>query len=172
MQEFSPKARKGALMLHVVCCATWMGAATGMMVLILWRGGTAETDESFATIWMAIKTIDDLVIIAAAGSSFLSGCLLCWGTKWGFFKWYWVAIKFVLTAILVVFGATCLGPWINQAAAIAAEQGASGVQDLGFRRLYSRLCLWGSLQMAVLLAIFWLSVFKPWSRIRKSLASK
>ena len=47
--------------------------------------------------------------------------MLSWRTKWGFFVWYWVGFKLVATILMVVFGATCLGPWIDRTAADVAK---------------------------------------------------
>ena len=165
MKEFGPTARKTALTAHVICCGTWLGAATAMMVLILGRGFFSASDTAFASTWLAIKTIDDFVIIAAAGSSFVTGCVLSWGTKWGFFKWYWIACKLIATTVMVAFGAFCLGPWINAATAQAVEQGVAAMATDRFWKTYLRVSTFGTIQVIALLVVFWISIFKPWGKI-------
>ena len=165
MREFSPTPRKAALTAHVICCATWLGAATAMMVLIVARGRVATSDAVFSSTWLAIKTIDDWVIIAAAGASFLSGCVLCWGTKWGFFKWYWIVTKLIATAVMVAFGACCLGPWINLATELAVDGGVKAVSTERFGRTYALVCGFGTIQVSALWVIFGISIFKPWGKI-------
>lgn len=165
--EFGPSGRKGALTLHVICCGTWLGAATAMMALIAWRGRGSSSDMVFASTWQAIKTIDDFVIIAAAGSSWLSGCALSWGTKWGFFRWYWITTKLILTTAMVAFGALCLGPWINMATEMAVEQGMGAADTSRFRQTYFLVSVCGTLQVLALLVIFWISIFKPWGKLGK-----
>lgn len=165
MKEFGPTARKTALTVHVICCGTWLGAATAMMVLIVSRGLASSSDTAFASTWLAIKTIDDFVIIAAAGASFVSGCVLSWGTKWGFLKWYWIAVKLVATTAMVAFGAFCLGPWINLATEIAVEEGVSATMTDRFWRTYLLVATFGTIQVFALLIVFGISIFKPWGKI-------
>ena len=165
MKNFGVRGRKIALTIHLICCGTWLGAAIAMMILITLRGQHFESDELFTSTWIAIKAIDDFVIILSAGVSFLSGCVLSLGTNWGFLKWYWIIVKLVVTTILITFGAFCLGPWINGATAIAGEYGIKAQKMVEFTRLYSLVSIFGTLQVFALMTIFGISVFKPWGKV-------
>ena len=166
MKNFGPQGRKVALTLHLVCCATWFGAATAMMTLIISSGQTNKPGDALAATWRAIKTIDDGVIIASAGASFVTGCVLSLGTNWGFIKWYWILVKLVTTAVLIAFGASCLGPWINAATALVTQHGQEAMDMENFNDLYFRIRLLGTGQVFVLALIFGVSVFKPWGKTR------
>lgn len=41
------------------------------------------------------------------------GVLFCWLIVWGFFKFYWVIIKWIIISILIIFGIFWLSFWIN-----------------------------------------------------------
>ena len=166
MKNFGPQGRKVALTLHLVCCATWFGAATAMMTLVISSGQTDKPGDALTATWSAIKTIDDGVIIASAGASFVTGCVLSLGTNWGFIKWYWILVKLVTTAVLIAFGACYLGPWINAATAVVAQHGQEAMTMESFKHLYFRICILGTGQVFVLALIFGISVFKPWGRTR------
>ena len=93
------------------------------------------------------------------------GCVLSWGTKWGFFKWYWIACKLIATAAMVALGAFCLGPWINAATAQAVEQGVAAKATDRFWRTYLLVSTFGTIQVVALLVVFGISIFKPWGKI-------
>lgn len=165
MMEFQPKVRKAALTVHILCCGTWMGSAIAMGVLIVWLGRSTDSDSAFAATWMAIKLIDDFVIIPSAVASFVTGCVMSWGTKWGFFKWRWIVAKIFATTALIAFGVIVLGPWVNVLAANAAEFGLDALKDPGFHQTYWGASVFGGIQALGIATVFAVSVFKPWGRM-------
>lgn len=162
--EFQPKVRKAALTFHILCCGIWMGSAIAMGMLIVWLGRSTESDSAFAATWMAIKMIDDFVIIPSCIASFVTGCVMSWGTKWGFFKWRWIVAKIVATTTLIAFGLIVLGPWVNELAAIAAESGLNALTDPRFIQTYWMASVFGALQSLGIATVFAVSVFKPWGK--------
>ncbi|MEC8390484.1 MAG: hypothetical protein VXZ49_07355, partial [Planctomycetota bacterium] len=84
----------------------------------------------------------------------------------GFIKWYWILVKLVTTAVLIAFGASCLGPWINAATALVTQHGQEAMAMENFNDLYFRIRLLGTGQVFVLALIFGVSVFKPWVKTR------
>lgn len=164
-QNLSPQGRKWVLSVHLACVATWFGAAVAMVLLIGVRPRTFATDEALVAYCNCVALIDDFIIIAAAGGTWLTGTILAWKTNWGFFKWYWVALKFISTTAMVLFGATCLGPWITETASIARSQGLDALQNPRFQTVSNRSLIWGLAQTVVLAGIVFVSVFKPWGKI-------
>ena len=164
---FGPTARKWALTFHLLSIGIWMGAAIAMMTIALLRPSRPASDAGLLAYCLAIKLIDDWVIIASAGASLISGLLLSWKTKWGFFTWYWVAFKLVSTVIMVTFGATCLGPWINATASLAETQGLAAMDNPEFTSDIDSVRIWGTLQILLLVILIVVSVFKPWGKLRR-----
>lgn len=160
-----PMGRKAALTVHLLFVALWFGAAIAMVLLIALRPAKLQSDSELVAYCVCVTWIDDWIIIGAAGGSLLSGLFLSWKTPWGFFKWYWVSIKLVATVAMVAFGATCLGPWINQAHQLAAAKGLSALQDVNFQVANRRVLIWGVLQILLLALLIGISIFKPWGRI-------
>jgi len=62
----------------------------------------------------------------------------------------------------VVFGATCLRPWINLAHQISVAKGLSAISDGTFQVANQRVLTWGVIQILVLAFLIGVSVFKPW----------
>jgi hypothetical protein len=166
MKEFGPRARKWAVSLHVGFASLWFGSAFAM-VLVMWLRPAAPASEGELLAWcLAIKLIDDMVIIGSAAGSLLTGLLLSWKTKWGFFIWFWVAFKLLATVCMVVFGATCLGPWIDETAALVRCDGLDALAGPSYVAATSLASICGSLQVALLAFILGVSIFKPWGKIR------
>jgi len=163
-KKLSPKGRKWALSVHLVFVGTWFGSAIAMVLLIAARPREFASGEALAAYCNSVAMIDDWIIIAAAGGTWLSGSFLAWRTNWGFFKWYWVAWKFLSTTAMVLFGATCLGPWITETASIAGSAGLDALQDARFQTVSKRSLICGIAQIIVLAGIFFVSVFKPWGK--------
>lgn len=164
-KPMGPEGRKWALTIHLLFVALWFGAAIAMVLLIALRPTALKSDSELVAYCKCVKIIDDWIIIGAAGGAMLSGLFLSWRTNWGFFKWYWVAVKLIATVAMVAFGATCLGPWINQAHEIATLKGLSAVSDSAFVVANQRVLTWGAAQILLLAFLIGVSVFKPWGRI-------
>ena len=165
VKKLGAKGRKWALSFHLVFVGTWFGSAVAMVMLIALRPPVFGSDGALVAYCNCVAMIDDFIIIAAAGGTWVTGTFLAWRTNWGLFKWYWVALKFISTTAMVLFGAICLGPWITETATIARSAGLDALQDARFHTTTTRSLIWGTVQTAVLAGIIFLSIFKPWGRI-------
>lgn len=166
--ELTPRGRKIVLALHILSAGLWLGAAVAMVTIMWLRPAAPQVAEELLAWCLAVKLIDDAVVIGSAGGSLLTGLYLCWRTRWGFFVWYWVAFKLIATVLMVVFGATCLGPWIDRNAAIASRLGLHALNDRVFQTDETRVAIFGAIQATFLAVIVAVSVFKPWGRITYS----
>jgi hypothetical protein len=165
MAYLGPVGRKWALILHLLCMALWLGSAIAMMTIAILRPNPPQTGVELAAHWLAIKLIDDFVIIGSAGGSLLTGLFLSWKTKWGFFQWYWVAFKLIATVGMVIFGATFLGPWIDATAAAAQRHGLAALEQPEYSQPMTQMLIWGTVQIVLLIAIVVISIFKPWGKV-------
>ncbi len=113
---------------------------------------------------VALKLIDDWVVIPSATGSLLSGLLISWLTPWGFFKWRWVTVKWVITVTVALFGGFCLGPWLNGMEEMAAAAPQLVLQNPAF--LSSRQLMMVSVgpMLVLLLFMVFISVLKPWKK--------
>ncbi|MER3495155.1 MAG: hypothetical protein C4323_25050 [Mastigocladus sp. ERB_26_2] len=120
-------------------------------------------DELYA-INSVLKLLDDFVIIPAANLSLLTGGLLCWLTVWGFFKHYWVIVKWIATVTLITFGTLWLGSWTNAMTAISQAQRLQALQNPLYVFDQKAIIVGAIIQTASILAIIAISVLKPWGR--------
>jgi len=100
----------------------------------------------------------------AAIASVITATFLCWLTNYGFFKFYWVIAKWVLTTALIIFGTFRLYPWSEAATSIS-----NTVREKAFTNpLYvfdtQGVLIGGVIQLLSLLIIIGISVIKPWGK--------
>ncbi|MDJ0516314.1 MAG: hypothetical protein QNJ74_08665, partial [Trichodesmium sp. MO_231.B1] len=111
-----------------------------------------------------VKLLDDWVVIPAANITLLTGALLCWLTIWGFFKFYWVITKWILTSTLIISGTLWLGPWTNAMTSISDAERLQALNNPLFMFDTKGIVIGGSIQILSLIFIFIISFLKPWGR--------
>ena len=147
--------------LHISFGAAWIGAGASILLLSYVKGFPG--DELYA-VSAAQKFLDDRIVVPAAYGSLITGILYSWLTEWGFFKFTWVAVKWVLMVAQIVFASAWLGRWINDASAITAAR--KGMAPLNPAYLHDQLMIarFGPLQVAFLVVMVFVAVLKPWGK--------
>jgi len=141
----------------------WLGGIVTLLLLsVAFRAPTS--DGALAAVRSAMKLIDYGVIIPACFGSLLSGIGFMALTNWGFLKHRWVIIKWSATATMIVFGALCLGPWVDATAAMATDSGVSALARDEYTQTAGRVTIFAAVQLLLLVALVVLSSFKPWGR--------
>lgn len=111
-----------------------------------------------------INLLDDFIVIPAAIGSVVTATILCWQTNYGFFKFYWVITKWILTTGLIMFGTFWLFPWGNTAEAIAHTEGLGAFNNSIYRFDAEGVLIGSALQVSLLFVIIVVSTLKPWGR--------
>ncbi|MUG94749.1 hypothetical protein F7734_21225 [Scytonema sp. UIC 10036] len=163
MKKLSVKQKNWLLTFHVAFGGIWFGTALCMVAIALGTQNTSNGDELYA-INSVLKLMDDFVIIPAATLSLITGGLLCWLTIWGFFKHYWVIVKWIATVALIVVGTIWLGPWTNAATAISQVERLQALQNPLYVFDKTGMLVGGIMQTVCVLVIIGISVLKPWGR--------
>jgi hypothetical protein len=147
--------------LHIVCTCAWVGA--GVCMFLLNFVARPNNSHDLYVVMAALRLIDDWAIIPAAVGSLLTGLLLSWLTPWGFFKWRWVTVKWLLTVAMTVFGMAYLSPWLHQMADISAADPGGALQNETFLANRWLLSLSAGPMFLSMFFLVFLSVIKPWS---------
>ena len=163
MSKLNLDQKKWLLSLHIGFAALWTGTVLSMFLLSLQNISTANADALY-TLNAAITLLDDWVVIPAAIGSVVTATVLCWGTNYGFTKFYWVLTKWFLTTGLVVFGTFWLFPWGNNAETISRQKGLQALADSAYTFDAMGVLLGTATQALFLLVIIGISVLKPWGR--------
>jgi F0F1-type ATP synthase assembly protein I len=161
--KLSLQQKNWILSFHIGFAALWTGTVLSMFLIALRNKDTTNSDILFA-LNSAINLLDDVVVIPAAIGSVITATLLCWQTNYGFFKFYWVIAKWILTTGLMIFGTFWLFPWGNAAEDIASSEGLNAFKNSVYL-FDARGVLIGTLiQVLFLFIIIAISTLKPWGR--------
>lgn len=151
MKKLGPKWMKALKILHIALATMWIGGALSMMALMLL---TEVTDaSSMLTRAQILKVIDDYLIIIGANGCIVTGLLYGIVTKWGFFKNRWIIAKWILTILMMASGTFLMGPCVNGNVSITDK--ATYMANV------EQTMFWGWVQLAMLLIVVILSVWKP-----------
>jgi F0F1-type ATP synthase assembly protein I len=161
--KLSLHQKNWVLSFHIGFAALWTGTVLSMFLLAFRNSKTANADILFA-LNSAINLLDDVVVIPAAIGSVVTATILCWQTNYGFFKFYWVITKWILTTGLIIFGTFWLFPWGNAAEAIAQSEGLTAFNNPVYRFDATGVLFGSVLQVSCLCAIILISTLKPWGR--------
>lgn len=163
MPKLNVKQKNWLLLVHVAFGSIWFGTALCMVAIALKNTNTTNGDELYA-INASLKLLDDFVIIPSANLSLLTGGLLCWLTIWGFFKHYWVIVKWIATVTLISTGTVWLGPWLNAATSISDVERSQALSNPLYTFDIKGVLIGAVIQTLCVLAIIGISVLKPWGR--------
>jgi hypothetical protein len=163
MPKFSIVQKKWLLSIHIGFAALWLGTVLSMFLLSVRNIGSNDA-KVLNTLNSAINLLDDWIVIPAAIGSVVTATLLCWGTNYGFTKFYWVIVKWILTTSSIALGTFWLFPWGNAAEMLSSEEGLKALSNPVYE-----FDAWGVLlgtlaQVFCLLIIIIISVLKPWGR--------
>jgi hypothetical protein len=162
MAKLKPKQKAWVVGFHVFFAGTWVGAAICLiLVLFLSQPDSGDALHAFN---MSAKIIDDVVIIPAAIGSLITGLLISWFTNWGFFRYKWVTVKWVLTVASMIFGTFWLGPWLNGMEAISAAERIQALQNDTYLHYQQMNAIFGRVQLGSLIFMVFISVLKPWKK--------
>ncbi len=162
VKPISARSTRWLKTVHIVLAGLWLGGATGLVAMNL--GLDATSGGQLFGQDLAMKLIDDFVVIPAAIGTLITGLLYSIFTKWGFFKHTWVIVKWAITLIAIIMGTFFLGPWLNSLPPISSAQGLEAFADPIYQQNRTLNLWFACLQVATLLTATWLSVFKPWAK--------
>lgn len=167
MKKLGVKGRAWLKGFHVFFSCAWLGTALSMMLVMLLKSTLPNGDELYAAM-ASIKLMDDFIIIPAALGSLITGLLICWLTNWGFTRFNWVMVKWVVTIALVLFGTFWLGPWLNGATAMADAERALALQNSTYLYYRQMNLIFGSAQALILVILIFITALKPWGSRKKN----
>lgn len=161
--KLSLQQKNWVLSFHIGFATLWTGAVLSMFLIAFRNKDSTNADILFA-LNSVINLLDDFVVIPSAIGSVITATLLCWQTNFGFFKFYWVIVKWVLSTALIIFGTFWLFPWANEATAISSGEGLRSLQNPVYSFDAIGVLLGTLVQVLFLFVIIPISVLKPWGR--------
>ena len=155
--------KRWVLVLHLTLACLWVGGVVAMLGLDLAKDGWGRAD-ALAAIDRAIFTLHETVVVTASLSFVFTGLVFSALTPWGFVQFRWVVAKWLATLALAVWIVMVATPAGNGLSAASDVLGAAarfspeyGAAQGAFRRALGA-------ELAVLVGVLAVSVFKPWGR--------
>jgi len=142
--------RQLTVWLHILTSVGWMAQVMTLCLLLsvaLAADGAPVRDAATA---MALK-VDARLVGPMADASAFTGVMLAAATPWGFFRHWWVLAKFTITLVQLVLGIFLLSRTLEHSVAA----GPAPAQIAGTALMAGAIAFQG-----------WLSVAKPWGRVR------
>lgn len=163
MPELSLNGKRIVKCIHIFFVCTWIGAGISMLLLGFAKEHITNGDELYA-INYSMKIIDDYIVIPSAFGTLITGLFFSWFTQWGFFKFYWIIVKWITIIAQILFGSFFLGPWLNGAEAIADAERIQALQNQTYLYFSQMNIYFGILQVLLLVLVVFVSVYKPWGK--------
>lgn len=126
------------------------------------------TDGRYAnSFYVATKMINNFVMLPGAIGSIITGFLFGLLTNWGFFKFRWITVKWILTLTAILIGAIWLGPWIGDLIKLSAKKGFIPSENPTFLLYEQKFLALHIFQTIIIMSMIYISVFKPWKSAAK-----
>lgn len=142
--------RQLTVWLHILTSVGWMAQAMALCVLLAVGLAADDTVVRDAATAMAHR-IDGRLLAPMAGVSACTGIVLAAATPWGFFLHWWVLTKFTISMVQVYAGIFVLSPALTA----SLDDGPSLGLVVGTALMAGAIAFQG-----------WVSVRKPWGRVR------
>ncbi len=150
MDAMTKTWRQLTVWLHILTSVGWMAQAMTLCLLLAAGLAAGEPSVRDAATAMALK-VDGRLVGPMADASAFTGIMLAAATPWGFFRHRWVLIKFTITVVQLFLGIFLLSPTLEH----SATAGPAPAQIAATALMASAIAFQG-----------WLSVAKPWGRVR------
>ena len=147
---------------HMFFACLWGGGAMGLVILQL--AIRPQTGDALHMRDLCIKTIDDYIIVSGAFGCMATGILFAVFTSWGFFKYRWVIIKWVVNIGFIIAGYVYFIPWLDHAEVLSNRMRLTALQDAEYLHTKTLNLEMAVFQVLVLFVLIFVSVFKPWMK--------
>ena len=149
--------------LHVYFGGIWCGGAASLFAIhCLYFPGSGP--ELYARN-MALIFIDYYIIIPAAAGILITGVFYSQLTNWGYFRYYWVIVKWGGTLFFIIIGFSWMVPWLNNMMEVSMSLRDAPTIDYSRYdvEMYMHLGM-TVVQTVLLLFMVIVSILKPWGR--------
>lgn len=145
---------------HITLVASILGGLISILTLLLlkrtknFQGNTFPIDLGILKIFTLSVNYDFLILIITA---FIYGLF----TEWGFVKYKWIILKWLL--VLTVFAITWIafGPFVNGMTSISDAGLNNSIMKNQYLKFQNKALIYTSIELFLMIMIALISVFKP-----------
>lgn len=168
--RLEPTSKQWLKGIHITFSVVWLGAAICMNVLRMAWAPKAEGD--LYAVDQTVVLLDHWVIIPSALGALTTGALESWLTPWGFFKYRWVTIKWIVTVAVMLYATLFQAQWAKEMAAISMAEGLQALNNAAYVQYRWQYTWTGALLILALAALPIISSVKPWMKRDKVLTAQ
>jgi hypothetical protein len=167
LTKLNGRPRKWLLILHLLFSAIMLGGAVAFLIMSITAANTSD-EGVLKACYTSMHVLAKTSVKASTIGALVSGILLSVLTHWGLFKYYWIIAKEALTVLSLVLGLIGMNSWTLKAVTLTTARGLNALHDSAFIVNNNQLWVGIMLQIISLIAMFIISVFKPWGPRKKN----
>lgn len=164
MKKFGATGMKILKTLHLTFVMLWTVGVIAMAILLLMK---AQSGDELFMKYKAVRFIDDLIVIPTATITVLIGILYGIKSNWGFFKYKWVTVKWIVSIIVIVVGTFYLSPMLDANLELSDTQRNLAMSNAEMISRENQIFYCGCISSITLILLVIISVFKPWKAKKK-----
>lgn len=162
MKKLGVKGMRTLKVFHLIFIMMWTIGVV-VMGLLYWR--PSVNSLQFLYNMQTADFVDNVLVIPGAMLAVITGIIYGLKTNWGFFKYHWLTVKWIVGIAIIIIGTFGLHPLsleiIAQAQPVANETTCFPSDYFGTKQsVVNYMSLIQAIGLLLLVAV---SVFKPWN---------
>lgn len=150
--------------LHLLFVMIWIVGILGMWVLSLL---TPDSGDELFMLLTGILWIDHTLTIPGAICTVITGIVYGGCTNWGFFKYRWITVKWIVSIIVILVGTFWFHPSSLHVLEIIEGGREAALESTEVLSTMSQTKSLSWIQAIALVILVAISVFKPWKDTMK-----
>jgi len=162
IKKLKPQGIKYLKIIHLITACMWIGGGIALIVILCFIRPT--TPEGYYVRSLSAKLIDDFIIIPGAVGLFITAVIYSIWSNWGFFKYRWITVKWIMIIVQTILGTAIGLLWVNTNIFVPEDMNNYIVMRETVANNVLQTIIWGTVQTVCLLVVIWISVVKPWKK--------
>lgn len=162
MASIGARGQKWLKCFHILFACLWVGGALALFTMANIMRGSDPGALYGADV--AVKFVDDIIVVPGAIGLLLTGLLYSIFTKWGWFRHRWITVKWAVNLFGIILGTFWLGPWVNSLPVISKIEGDRALSNPLYLHNSTMMRGWGAFLLATILLALFASTLKPWKK--------
>lgn len=147
--------------LHLLFVMIWIVGILSMWVLSFL---SPKSGDELYMLLASILWVDYTLTIPGAICTLLTGIIYGLFTNWGFFKYRWITVKWIVSILVVLVGTFCFHPSTLNALEIAERGRNAALGNIACISALTETKYLALIQAGVLIFLVAISVFKPFGK--------
>ncbi len=168
-RKLGKSGKKWLKSFHIFFAGMWVTGGLAATLLIFFMD--AGSGDELYGINKVIHFIDLVIIVIGNTGLVITGIIYSVFTRWGWFKYTWINVKWIITIAGMLFGIFFLGPWVTTMLDISKTEGLHALSNPDYEYAVNMIMWLGAIQVGSTIFAMFISTFKPWSKKRKAKVS-